>query len=278
MFRDEFKSRYTTIPFAICRENSRGEQKTVISHQHREIEVISMTEGSAVFYIDERKQFLEKGDVLLIPPFSIHRIEILSGAPTSYNCICFDLSLLWDEEIKSGLTNHTLAVSGAVRSRELYASKMQEWVEAGCRACEGSYPGWELEAIGGMSMLLGEFKKHGYITSDINGGARTGFAQRVLNYISESFSEQITSASAAESMYMNNSYFCRSFKKAFGSCFSNYLLAYRLEKAKVYLNNTHMKITEISLKVGFNSCSYFAKAFKERFGLSPLAYRNGISA
>lgn len=275
MFRDEFKSRYTTIPFAICREDSRGEKKEVISHQHREIEVIAMTEGNADFYINTVHRSLKKGDVLLIPPFSIHRIEVSAGAPASYNCICFDLSLLWDEEIRTGLTNHTLVISGAVDGKEPYAAKMQEWVERGCLACENACPGWELEAIGSMSMLLGAIKKHGYIISDLNGDAKTDFAQRVLNYISENFHEPITSASAADSLYMNNSYFCRSFKKAFGSCFSNYILAYRLEKAKAYLNDTRSKITEISFKVGFNSCSYFTKTFKERFGMTPFAYRNG---
>ena len=92
---------------------------------------------------------------------------------------------------------------------------MQEWAERGCLACENACPGWELEAIGSMSMLLGAIKKHGYIISDLNGDEKTDFAQRVLNYIAENFHEPITSASAADSLYMNNSYFCRSFKKAY---------------------------------------------------------------
>lgn len=274
MFRDEFKSRYTTIPFAICRENSKGKAKEVISHQHREIELISMTSGKADFYIDTKHYRLEAGDVLIIPPFSIHRIEASAGEPVLYNCICFDLSLLWDEEIKTGLINHTLFISAPIGREEPYAARLREWIEDGCCACERKYVGWELEAVGEMSMIFGTLKKNGLFSSDINDEARSDFAERALGYIAANYSEPITSASAAEYLYMNNSYFCRIFKRSFGCCFSNYVLAYRLEKAKMYLRNTEDKVTEISFKLGFNGCSYFAKAFKERFGVSPLTYRN----
>jgi AraC-like DNA-binding protein len=34
-----------------------------------------------------------------------------------------------------------------------------------------------------------------------------------------------------------------------------------------------MKISEVSAKVGFASRSYFASAFRKKFGLSPKAYQ-----
>ena len=38
MLNDEFKERYTTIPFAIYQAYSKTEKKEIITHNHREIE------------------------------------------------------------------------------------------------------------------------------------------------------------------------------------------------------------------------------------------------
>ena len=55
MYKDEFKDRYTTIAFAIDKTDCQDEVKEIITHQHQEIELIAITEGSAEFYIDSQK-------------------------------------------------------------------------------------------------------------------------------------------------------------------------------------------------------------------------------
>lgn len=277
MYRDDFKARYTTIPFAIYREYCEFRNYTVISHQHKEMELISITEGRADFYIDTVHYEVKKGDVVIIPPYAIHRIRLSSKELVAYNCICFDLELIWDADIKNGLTNNTLFVEKIVNGNHSYAEKMQEWIAMGCHACENGRLGWELVAIGCMSMIIGSLKEHGYFTSELKNKRETRFAQKAMNYISDNYFSQITSTTAAISLYMNNSYFCRTFKKVFGCRFSEYVLAYRLEKAKIYLSNTNDPITDISFRIGFNNCSYFSKVFKEYFNVSPLSYRKAQS-
>lgn len=273
MFKDEFKKRYTTIPFAIYRQQNNSARE-LISHRHREVELIAMIDGCADFYIDTVHQRVVGGDVLIIPPFSLHRADFRTEGPLCYNCICFDLTLLWDDSIRTGLLDHTLAISGAVRASEPFAEKIREWIEFGCTACEGKYEGWEMDAIGSVSAIFGALKHNGYFVSNIEAKDRNEFVRRVMKYISDSYAGAITSTTAAEVLHMNNSHFCHLFKQSFGCCFSAYLLAYRLEKAKIALNSTSDKITEISFNNGFNSCSYFSKEFKERFGMTPLSYRN----
>ncbi|MBQ7377934.1 MAG: AraC family transcriptional regulator [Clostridia bacterium] len=273
MFNDEFKVRYKTIPFAIYRAAVESDAKSVISHCHGEIELISITEGMIDFYIDSERHTAEKGDILIIPPFSVHRAQSREHIPISYNCICFDLSLLWDSVMKDGLLNHTLCVKNVVSKDQPFAKELQELIERGCRASESAHEGWELEAIGAMSTLFGILKKNGCFFEHNENTGNSDFLQKALGYISENYSTPITSSSAAASLYMSTGYFCRTFKKSFGCCFSDYVLAYRLEKAKIFLIGTNDKITEISSKTGFNSSAYFAKAFREHFGRPPRAYR-----
>ena len=278
MYKDEFKLRYKTIPFAICREYYKFRNHTIIAHQHKEIELIAFKTGVADFYIDSTHYEAKAGDVIVIPPYAIHRIKISSNELVKYDCICFDLELIWDEKIKKGLVSNTLFVKNLFKAENPYSERIQEWIDASCQAYEDGNQGWELKIIGYMSLLIGCLKEQGFFTSDINGKDEMKFAQKVMSYILNNYSSHITSNDAAQNLYMSTSYFCRVFKKAFGCSFSEYLLAYRLEKAKMLLCNTNDSVIEISLKTGFNSCSYFSKMYKSYFGVSPLTYRREQSS
>lgn len=52
------------------------------------------------------------------------------------------------------------------------------------------------------------------------------------------------------------------------------LSEYRMEKAKQYLLDTQMPVSEIALQIGFEHQSSFCKAFKRQFLMTPVEYRN----
>ncbi|MEZ5893318.1 MAG: helix-turn-helix domain-containing protein [Parvularculaceae bacterium] len=59
-----------------------------------------------------------------------------------------------------------------------------------------------------------------------------------------------------------------------GATPSAYILAKRLDRAADRLVAApNMSITELAYEVGFNDCSYFTRCFKQKFGLSPSAFR-----
>ena len=62
-----------------------------------------------------------------------------------------------------------------------------------------------------------------------------------------------------------------------GTTFTEYLLRQRLNRARRMLSAAdldHRYIGQIGFEVGFNDLSYFHRAFKRRFGLTPLGMRN----
>jgi AraC family transcriptional activator of pyochelin receptor len=65
----------------------------------------------------------------------------------------------------------------------------------------------------------------------------------------------------------------RGFRQVFGKTVFGYLHDYRLEQAQQLLVSSEMKVTEIANAVGFDSRSYFAAAFKKKFGTGPKAYQ-----
>jgi AraC-like DNA-binding protein len=65
----------------------------------------------------------------------------------------------------------------------------------------------------------------------------------------------------------------KGFQQVFGNTVFSYLHEYRLKQARELITMGEMRIAEIAAKVGFASRSYFASAFRKKFGLSPKAYQ-----
>ncbi|MBW4614761.1 MAG: AraC family transcriptional regulator [Desmonostoc vinosum HA7617-LM4] len=61
----------------------------------------------------------------------------------------------------------------------------------------------------------------------------------------------------------------RGFRLVFGTTAFHYLHNYRLEKAQQLLAQGDMNVIEVARKVGFASRSYFAEAFRKKFGINP---------
>lgn len=68
-----------------------------------------------------------------------------------------------------------------------------------------------------------------------------------------------------------------SFKREFQAHFreppGKWLLQRRLKHSSKLLRNSPMNVTEIAFESGFEDVSHFSRVFKDRFGVSPLAYR-----
>jgi AraC-like DNA-binding protein len=64
------------------------------------------------------------------------------------------------------------------------------------------------------------------------------------------------------------------FKELFGATVFEYLFDYRMELACKYLLDSDKSIQDIADSIGYEYHSHFSTAFKRKFGLSPLEYRN----
>lgn len=98
--------------------------------------------------------------------------------------------------------------------------------------------------------------------------------ESVKKYIYENYDKEISVDYLADMVYMAPSYLSHVFKKETGQNLSKFIKAYRMEKAKEMLEETHNKIVNISYAVGYPNVSYFCQSFREYFGVSPQRYRD----
>jgi AraC-like DNA-binding protein len=86
--------------------------------------------------------------------------------------------------------------------------------------------------------------------------------------------EQADSVSEiAEKVGVSRFYLQHVFKKNTGTTITEYKNSVRLTKAKLLLVTTDESITDIALKCGFETSSYFSEVFKASEQISPSKYR-----
>ena len=99
----------------------------------------------------------------------------------------------------------------------------------------------------------------------------------ICDYIAEHYTQPLTTAQLANVFCFSRCYLATMFKKHTGTTLHDYLLCYRLDKAKILLAENRYTINEIAEKTGFNDTGTFIRAFKKKEKLTPLQYKKLIS-
>ena len=68
----------------------------------------------------------------------------------------------------------------------------------------------------------------------------------------------------------------REIKKRTGKTYKELLQAKRMNQAAYLLSNSRLAVADIIESVGYDNSSYFYRKFKERYGVSPKEYRDGV--
>lgn len=97
--------------------------------------------------------------------------------------------------------------------------------------------------------------------------------KRILDYISENLSGNLTLTKLAEVGGFNASYLSRLFKQNMKVSISDYVYQKRMEAAAKLLAETNQKIQDIGVKAGYPSAQSFTRAFRNHAGISPAEYR-----
>ena len=101
--------------------------------------------------------------------------------------------------------------------------------------------------------------------------------RRAKDYVAHHHSDPINLAQIAGSLGISTFHFCRTFKQSTGLTFVEYLSRFRIEKAKVLLHQSGLRVSEIAYEVGFQSITHFNRVFRKLVGQSPTEFRSGLA-
>jgi AraC-like DNA-binding protein len=94
-------------------------------------------------------------------------------------------------------------------------------------------------------------------------------------YVEKHYADEVSVNDLAVAAMVSPSYLIRLFKRQMGTTPHDYLLRYRISRAKELLAETTLTSAAIARRVGFNSESNFSYRFSKMVGQSPRAYRQG---
>lgn len=249
-------------------------------HSYYEIMVFLASEGEHLF--EGNLYHMSFGDIVLIPPYLLHKSIYRKGP--ACNRIIIDF-LLPDEWMKDdhGYTEllstfhtpeHIYRFSS--EQRLILFQKLNNIMEYSLRPEYANRPIDELM----IHTKFVEFLHEIYLLKDQNQYQNdTEFspvAQKmysIASYIHQHYGEQLSLQQLADHFYINPYYLSHTFKDTIQFTLSDYIQMTRIKNAQHLLLITNDKVSDIAAACGFCSFSQFNRVFHKLSGMSPREYR-----
>ncbi|MBL8944339.1 MAG: AraC family transcriptional regulator [Myxococcales bacterium] len=97
--------------------------------------------------------------------------------------------------------------------------------------------------------------------------------RRGVDFIEAHLDDDVALAAVARAAGLSQWHFQRIFRSITGETLKAYIRARRMAFALDRLLTTELRVVDIAVHAGFESQEAFARAFKQAFGISPVAYR-----
>lgn len=250
-------------------------------HWHDEMELIYIKKGKGIVHVDFRIYNVCGPSMVLILPGQLHSIEQYEHESMEYENIIFHPGMLIPKSIDScSLEYIKPLLRGQITVPTVFTPvyPYYEDVIAPIDACDEisktKPQGYELFI---KSMLFQFFfvlnNRCRNLTQPPKNRKTLDKMKVIIKYVENHYAEKITIAEIADVVGFSESHFMRYFKDIMNTSFIEYLKDYRLAMAARLLQASEDSILEVSQEVGFENLSYFNRAFKKKYGVTPSQYR-----
>jgi AraC family transcriptional regulator len=106
-----------------------------------------------------------------------------------------------------------------------------------------------------------------------SGGLTGRRLRRVTEFIADNYSRDLSLAELSAVAGMSPFHFAREFKRSTGTTPHQYLIKYRIDRAKALLAESKMPLVEVGFRSGFSHQSHFTRLFHKLTGTTPHTYR-----
>ncbi|KQX56654.1 AraC family transcriptional regulator [Paenibacillus sp. Root444D2] len=253
-------------------------------HSHSGFEFYLCIQGSGTYIAGERIHTLGPGSFTVVRPMAMHRSRPDIEVPFHRYVLAVEKSYLedlyerdgqiadWIEQWLPGTGSDSLHVQ--LNARQLLG--LQETLSQLEREIREQQPGYPLAVKG---LLLHMFTQLGRYQTEIGivqpgSGERKRVVESILSYMMEHYQESLRIEDLCGQFHLSRSYLCKIFKQDTGVSVNEFLIAFRINKAKEYLQGNDLPITEVAASVGFQDISHFCHTFKRLTDLTPSGYRN----
>lgn len=254
-----------------------------IIHKHLNFEIACVF-GECIFNVDFDNLLLEEGDIIILPPKTLHTVEAFSD-----ESIIFDINLRG----KGFYEKFAPLVMGSHVVNKFFAEGLHGKSPIKYLLFHTANDEFHRENI--LRMLENELTGDAYTEQFLIGCLILGFVRLmrkhtknfemktaqptnlpdnflIMNYIPENLAT-VNLEDVARQFNFSVSYCSRMIKAATGLNFNEWRKILRLKRAEYLLMNTNQSIEEISNAIGYLNAENFIRSFQKKFGMTPAKYR-----
>lgn len=256
---------YETVSSALESKTENG----LNSHCFR---VLHVLEGVGKLYIRDSADGLCKGEVKMLFPFDVFRIEATGDSDLKYAYIDIDVMRSkfeseFDRIRTDGINNI---------NRDFSDDGITEIIESLFEELDTDEKAYSKELVSLlvsqiMVHILRASKKRKVIPFEENDGSFE-LCVRLMNYIDSNIYSIKNLREAADALGYNYCYLSSVFKRTTGTTLIAYYKTTRMQLARILLEREKKTVSEVAEILNYSSVYAFSKAFKEYFGMSPTIY------
>ncbi len=267
------------LPVQLYRVDKDYHEYIMPLHWHREFEIIRVTSGSFLLYVNNIPYNMQSGDIAFVSCKNLHR-----GEPTDccYDCIVMDLALL--NKKGNGMISSYIdpLINGEISIRTLHSfngSELYATVNKLFTLMSEKRRFYELAVLGLLYQLVEQIYTAGiFIESNQNKNTtgQTAAITELIEWIDENYSERITLKILSDKVGITPNYLCKIFKEYTGKTPIEYVNHVRIEGVCFDIISGNKNITTAAIANGYNDLSYFCKVFKKYKGMSAKVFANRV--
>lgn len=253
------------------------------AHRHNFIEVLYVCEGQLVNVIDDKQVIVKKGELLFLNQFTKH--EIL---PAGENDIAINFMVLpefFDVAYTMAGNNNVLAdfLVNVLRQDEergeylhfkvsevLQIQNLLENIIYSIVTGKGDQSRIHQTTMGLIFLYLLDSVQ--YVEMRLPDQYENMIAMTTLDYIEQQY-RTATLTDLCRELHLPMHLLSKMIKKSTGFNFKELLQRKRLNKAAELICDTDLPISDIIAAVGYENNSYFHRVFRERYHMTPRAFR-----
>ncbi|MGO4731195.1 AraC family transcriptional regulator [Paenibacillus sp. 2KB_22] len=273
----------TTVNLFAIHLRSVGTDWDYPAHEHPQYELNYVTEGEQRMMVNGTLYIQKAGELLLIPPGSIHSSQSHNGKGFTYFCMHFDI----DDQL-------FLSLLARIKQVRFSAdSPVTQQIEPVLRKLMSSADDETANTmVQRMQLQSAVFELFGHLWEAVSkeaaqwvtdGHEKIELAHQIRNRLQGLMSQQFKQGHESNGHYgiddiaaelgISSSHCNRVFKQVFGQSPRAVLSQLVLHEAKLLLGNPKLSVQNIAVMLGYKDIAHFSRQFKRWSGMSPSRYR-----
>lgn len=251
-------------------------------HTHDFFELYIHLNGFPRLYVDNKIVTLQRGSLMIFPPFVMHGI-VSQEAIRNYERVVLFISSGMLHQLGQGLLPLEQRLLDCTR-RTVYHYQLDEEALSLCTSCidrvaqntGDERPESRLADYAAMTEFLLQILR---VTQEApmpqSAQPSPDTMQRVMAYINEHYAQPLTLDEIADAFFISKSYLSHEFVRYTNTSVYEYIQFRRICGAKLLIASG-VSLTDAAFQSGFNSYSSFLRTFRKTAGISPTDFQRNL--